>query len=50
MAQPDEDGGVDRRLTSVEKKELAELRRKNRQLEMDNLETRSRLLRAGELS
>ena len=37
MAQADaDDKGSDSRLTSAEKKELAELRRKNRQLEMEN--------------
>lgn len=37
MAQADADeGGSATRLTSAEKKELAELRRKNRQLEMEN--------------
>ena len=37
MAQADADqNGSATRLTSVEKKELAELRRKNRQLEMEN--------------
>ncbi|WP_410625161.1 transposase [Amycolatopsis sp. cmx-8-4] len=37
MAQVDADqNGSVTRLTSVEKKELAELRRKNRQLEMEN--------------
>lgn len=41
MAQADADdagagGGDSGRLTSVEKKELAELRRKNRQLELEN--------------
>jgi transposase len=36
MAQADaEDGGQSGRLTSAEKKELAELRRRNRQLEME---------------
>jgi transposase-like protein len=36
MAQADaEDGGESGRLTSAEKKELAELRRRNRQLEME---------------
>jgi transposase len=37
MAQADADdsGGADR-LTTAEKKELAELRRRNRQLEMEN--------------
>ena len=37
MAQADaDDGGRADRLSSVEKKELAELRRRNRQLEMEN--------------
>jgi transposase len=37
MAQADTDSGGDSgRLTSAEKKELAELRRRNRQLEMEN--------------
>ena len=37
MAQADaDDGGRADRLTSGEKKELAELRRRNRQLEMEN--------------
>lgn len=37
MAQADADGGGrSDRLTSVEKKELAELRRRNRQLEVEN--------------
>lgn len=38
MAQADADdaGGGSDRLTSAEKKELAELRRRNRQLEMEN--------------
>jgi len=37
MAQADvDDGGRADRLTSAEKKELAELRRRNRQLEMEN--------------
>jgi transposase len=37
MAQADaDDNGSATRLTSAEKKELAELRRKNRQLEMEN--------------
>lgn len=40
MAQADADdagsGGENGRLTSAEKKELAELRRKNRQLELEN--------------
>jgi transposase len=37
MAQADaDDGGRVDRLTSAEKKELAELRRRNRQLEMEN--------------
>ena len=37
MAQADADkSGSATKLTSVEKKELAELRRKNRQLEMEN--------------
>jgi transposase len=36
MAQADaDDGGESGRLTSAEKKELAELRRRNRQLEME---------------
>ena len=35
QADADENGGCDR-LTSAEKKELAELRRRNRQLEMEN--------------
>lgn len=36
MAQADaDDGGESSRLTSMEKKELAELRRRNRQLEME---------------
>jgi transposase len=37
MAQADaDDNGSNVRLTSTEKKEIAELRRKNRQLEMEN--------------
>jgi transposase len=37
MAQADaDDGGRADRLTSTEKKELADLRRRNRQLEMEN--------------
>lgn len=36
QADADETGGNAARLTSEEKKELAELRRKNRQLEMEN--------------
>jgi transposase-like protein len=36
QADVDENGGNATRLTSAEKKELAELRRKNRQLEMEN--------------
>jgi transposase len=37
MAQADaDDNGSTTRLTSAEKKELAELRRKNRQLELEN--------------
>jgi transposase len=37
MAQADaDDGGNPGRLSSAEKKELAELRRRNRQLEMEN--------------
>lgn len=37
IAQADaDDGGRTDRLTSAEKKELAELRRRNRQLEMEN--------------
>jgi transposase len=36
QADTDENGGGATRLTSAEKKELAELRRKNRQLEMEN--------------
>lgn len=37
MAQADaDDGGGAERLTSAEKKELAELRRRNKQLEMEN--------------
>lgn len=36
QADTDENGGSADRLTSAEKKELAELRRKNRQLEMEN--------------
>ena len=37
MAQADtDDGGRPDRLTSAEKKELAELRKRNRQLEMEN--------------
>jgi transposase-like protein len=36
MAQADADDGRPDRLTSAEKKELAELRRRNRQLEMEN--------------
>jgi transposase-like protein len=37
MAQADaDDGGSAGRLTSVEKKELAQLRRRNRQLEVEN--------------
>jgi transposase len=36
QADIDENGGHAARLTSAEKKELAELRRKNRQLEMEN--------------
>lgn len=35
QADADEKGGTER-LTSAEKKELAELRRRNKQLEMDN--------------
>lgn len=36
QADTDENGGNTARLASAEKKELAELRRKNRQLEMEN--------------
>lgn len=36
QADTDENGGSAARLTSAEKKELAQLRRKNRQLEMEN--------------
>jgi transposase-like protein len=36
MAQADADDGRTDRLTSAEKKELAELRRRNRQLETEN--------------
>ena len=36
QADADENDGNTARLTSAEKKELAELRRKNRQLEMEN--------------
>ena len=36
QADADENGGGEARLTSAEKKELAELRKKNRQLEMEN--------------
>lgn len=36
QAKVDENGGGGARLTSAEKSELAELRRKNRQLEMEN--------------
>ena len=36
QADTDDNGGGSGRLTSAEKKELAELRRKNRQLEMEN--------------
>ena len=36
QADTDEGGGDTTRLTSAEKKELAELRRKNRQLEVEN--------------
>ena len=36
MAQADADDGRADRLTTAEKKELAELRRRNRQLEMEN--------------
>src|SRR5215831_16243180 len=36
QADADENGGSPTRLSSAEKKELAELRRKNRQLEMEN--------------
>jgi transposase len=36
QADVDEAGGSAARLTSAEKKELAELRRKNRQLELEN--------------
>ena len=36
QADTDENGGSGVRLTSAEKKELAELRKKNRQLEMEN--------------
>ena len=36
MAQADATGGSATRLTSAEKKELAQLRRKNRQLELEN--------------
>jgi transposase-like protein len=35
QADADENGGTER-LTSAEKKELAELRRRNKQLEMEN--------------
>jgi transposase-like protein len=50
MVQADADThGSTSRLTSAEKKELAELRRKNRQLEMDNdPQTRRSVLCAGE--
>jgi transposase len=36
QADADKNGGSSGRLTSAEKKELAELRKKNRQLEMEN--------------
>lgn len=36
QADADENGGAGNRLTTAEKKELAELRRRNRQLEMEN--------------
>ena len=36
QADADESGGGGNRLTAAEKKELAELRRRNRQLEMEN--------------
>ena len=36
QAEADETGGSASRLTSAEKKELAQLRRKNRQLEVEN--------------
>ncbi|MCT2587543.1 transposase [Actinophytocola gossypii] len=36
QAETDDNGGSTGRLTSAEKKELAELRKKNRQLEMEN--------------
>jgi transposase len=36
QANADDTGGSSGRLTSAEKKELAELRKKNRQLEMEN--------------
>lgn len=35
-AEADEAGGGDRRLTTVEKEELAQLRREKRRLEMEN--------------
>ncbi|MFI9848671.1 transposase [Nonomuraea sp. NPDC051941] len=36
QAEVEENGGVGEQLTSAEKKELAELRRRNKQLEMEN--------------
>lgn len=36
QADADDNGSTDSRLTSAEKKELAELRRRNRQLEAEN--------------
>ncbi|GAT67310.1 transposase [Planomonospora sphaerica] len=36
QADADENAGTGDRLTSAEKKELAELRRRNKQLEMEN--------------
>lgn len=36
QADADENGGAGNRLTTGERKELAELRRRNRQLEMEN--------------
>ncbi len=36
QAEVEENGGVGEQLTSTEKKELAELRRRNKQLEMEN--------------
>ncbi|MER6004930.1 transposase [Nonomuraea angiospora] len=36
QAEVEENGGVGEQLTSAEKKELAELRRRNKQLELEN--------------